>query len=96
MNELGRKNDQKEEKSLIFTRETLGVVLILFSTLMAVCLITRETVFSVIGQAINAFLFGIFGFFAYAVVVYLLILGVLLVCDKKTGMSARMKVLMTF
>ena len=63
MNGLGRNKDDKENKSLVFTRETLGVVLILFATLMLVCLITRDAIFSVVGQAVNSFLFGCFGFF---------------------------------
>ena len=96
MNGLGRKKEENENKNLVFTRETLGVVLILFSTLMLVCLITREAVFSVIGQAVNAFLFGVFGFFSYAVIFSLIILGVLLVCDKKLGISVRMRVMTTF
>lgn len=96
MNGLGRKKEENENKNLVFTRETLGVVLILFSTLMLVCLITREAVFSVIGQAVNAFLFGAFGFFSYAVIFSLIILGVLLVCDRKTGVTLRVRVLATF
>ena len=41
MNGLGRKNEQKESKnSIVFTKETLGVVLVLFSTLCLICLIT--------------------------------------------------------
>ncbi len=96
MNGLGRKKEEnKESKSLIFTKETLGVVLILFATLALVCLITRETVFSSLGQAVNAFLFGVFGFFAYAVILFAIIMGVLLVSDKKTGVSKRMKTLIT-
>lgn len=96
MNGLGRNKEKKENKSLVFTRETLGVVLILFATLCLVCLITRETVFSVIGQSVNAFLFGCFGFFAYAVLLFLIILGVVLISGKKTGLSLRRKVLLTF
>ena len=95
MNGLGRNKDDKENKSLVFTRETLGVVLILFATLMLVCLITRDAIFSVVGQAVNSFLFGCFGFFAYAVVIFIIIMGVLNITGKTTGFTARKKTLIT-
>ena len=94
MNGLGRKK-QKKDDAPIFTRETLGVVLILFATLCLVCLITRDAVFSVPGKYVNAFLFGCFGYFAYAVDIFVILLGVLLVFDKKTGISAKRKTLVT-
>ncbi len=95
MNGLGRKKDDKENKSLVFTRETLGVVLILFATLMLVCLITRDAIFSVVGQAVNSFLFGCFGFFAYAVVIFIVVMGVLNISGKSTGFTVRKKALIT-
>ena len=73
MNGLGRKNEQKESKnSIVFTKETLGVVLVLFSTLCLICLITGSAVFSAPGQFISSFFFGLFGYFAYGVVIALL------------------------
>ena len=95
MNGLGRDNKENKEKSLIFTKETCGVVLALFSALCLVCLITRETVFSEIGRVVNAFLFGCFGFFAYAVFISLFGLGVLLVSGKKINLSKKRKALIT-
>ncbi|MBQ9734803.1 MAG: DNA translocase FtsK [Clostridia bacterium] len=95
MNGLGRKKEDKENKNLVFTRETLGVVLILFATLMLVCLITREKIFSIVGQSVNAFLFGLFGFFAYAVLIFTISLGVLLVSSKSVSMPRKRKVLIT-
>lgn len=94
MNSLGRKNgDNGKNESMVFTKETLGVVLVLFATLCLICLITREVIFSVPGQAINAFLFGCFGYFAYVLCVYLIALGVSLLVGKKLKMSAKSKVL---
>ncbi len=95
MNGLGRKKQKKEEKQHIFTPETLGVVLCLFATLCAVCLITREKVFSLPGQSVNAFLFGCFGVFAYAVCLFAVIIGVCLITGKKTGINARQKTFIT-
>ncbi len=95
MNGLGRKKEDKENKNLVFTRETLGVVLILFATLMLVCLITREKIFSIVGQSVNAFLFGLFGFFAYAVLIFAIAIGVCLVSGKPLSMPKKRKALIT-
>ncbi len=91
LNSLGRNSEQNNEKQPVFTKETMGVVLILFSTLATICLITRETLFSLPGQYINAFLFGCFGYFAYVVCLFLIFIGVLLVSGKKTGISVKNK-----
>ena len=93
MGENKRKNENKNQS--VFTRETLGVALVLFCTLCLICLITREKVFSVPGQYINAFLLGVFGYFAYAVVFLGVLIGVLLITDKKTGLSLKTKTLVT-
>lgn len=91
-----RKEEQKQnQENLVFTKETFGVVLILFATLCLVCLITRETIFAGIGLAINSFLFGCFGFFAYAVIVALIGLGVILISGKSINMSVKRKALTT-
>ncbi len=89
-----RKEKNKSERSVL-TKETLGVVLVLFTTLCLVCLITREQVFSAPGQYVNAFLFGVFGYFAYAVAAWGEIAGIFLITDKKTGFSARRKAYIT-
>ncbi len=80
---------------MLFTKETLGVVMVLFSTLCLICLITRETLFSVIGLSVNAFLFGCFGFFAYAVCIYFIGKGILLISGNKTNLTLKRKVLIT-
>lgn len=93
MNGIRDQKPKKDTKSLIFTKETLGVVLILFATLMLVCLITRDAIFSLPGQYINSFLFGIMGYAAYPVVISLIVLGVLLVSGKKIPVSKKRKLL---
>lgn len=95
MNELGRKDTSKMEKTSVFTKETFGVVLILFSTLCLVCLISREKVFSYPGQVINAFFLGCFGYFAYILFGWLIYLGIILLFDKKSGLKIVDKVLIT-
>ncbi len=95
MNGLGRKSDKENEKSSVFTRETLGVVLVLFATLCLVCLISREAVFYTPGQVVNAFLGGLFGYFSYFVVIGLMLKGVELVTDKKIPLKAKTKFAIT-
>lgn len=89
MNSFGRKNGEEKEKLPIFTKELAGMVLILFSALTMVCLITRETVFSSIGQYINYFLLGVFGYTAYFWVLFVGVCGVFLVADKKMKFSSK-------
>ncbi len=95
MNSLGRKNKDKANKSSVFTTETFGVVLILFSALCLVCLITRDAVFSLPGLYVNSFLLGLFGYFAYPVFLWLITMGALIVAGKKTGLSKKRKILFT-
>ena len=97
MNGLGRKKEETEKKQSVkesvFTKETLGVVLVLFATLCLVCLITRDKVFSVPGQAVNAFLFGCFGYFAYAIVAVVAVIGLKLIADKKFKAKGKPQIL---
>lgn len=95
MNGLGRKKETEENKQSVFTRETFGVVLILFATLCLVCLITRGAVFSLPGEWVNSFLFGCFGYFAYAVMLWAIIIGVHLIADKTPKMPLKDRALMT-
>ncbi|MBQ3219384.1 MAG: hypothetical protein IJB32_02190, partial [Clostridia bacterium] len=95
MNGLGRKNENKEKNQSIFTKETFGVVMILFATLCLVCLITGDSLFSTPGALVSSFLFGCFGFFAYAVVIWAISFGVLLVADKKLNVTRKRKALIT-
>lgn len=95
MNGLGRKNDAENEKSSVFTRETLGVVLVLFATLCLVCLISRDSIFYTPGKIVNAFLGGAFGYFSYLVTIGVIIKGISLILDKKMPFKAKTKFLVT-
>lgn len=94
MNSQRTENDKNKAASAIFTKETLGVVIVLFSTLCLVCLITRDAVFSVPGKAVCDFLKGVFGYFAYPVTLFVLIKGVMLVIDKKSSLSTKRRFLL--
>ncbi len=95
MNGLGRNSEKESKKQSLLTSETFGVVLILFTTLALVCLITRDAVFSLPGKAVNAFLLGCFGVFAYAVLAWFVLLGIKLITGKKTGIPIRRIILFT-
>ena len=85
------KTSQSTEKQTIFTKETLGVVLILFATLCLVCLITRGSVFSVPGELVNSFLFGCFGYFAYLVMGVVIYLGIVCITGKSLQINGKIK-----
>ena len=95
MNSFGRKDSNKKEKQTIFTAETFGVVLILFSALIMVCLVSGDKIFSLPGLYVSSFLFGLLGYFSYSMVIFTAFLGVLLVTGKKTGLSKKRKALIS-
>ena len=89
------KKEDESKKTTIFTKETFGVVLLLFATLCLICLITGDAIFSVPGAFVRSFLLGCFGIFAYLVVLYGIISGVQLIVDKNFGFPTKIKVLLT-
>ncbi len=86
--ETDGKKPKKEDT--IFTKETLGVVLILFATLCLVCLITRDAVFSGVGIAVNTFLFGTFGYFAYVAMGMAIYYGIVCITGKRLHLSKKL------
>ena len=90
---LSNKEKKKNESTQsVFTKETVGVVFILFSALCLVFLITGDAVFGKLGTVIDAFLYGAFGKLAYAVTIFGVIEGLLLVIGKKTGIPVKYKI----
>ena len=87
-----RQNDNKNKAaSAVFTKETLGVIIVLFSTLCLICLITRDAVFSAPGKYIGDFLMGVFGYFAFPLSLWAIYKGVMLVIEKKISLSFKKK-----
>ena len=84
-----KKRNDKDRHSYIFTRETLGMTLLLFCALMLLILLTYNTVFSSLGAAICAFMYGTFGYACYLVVAAAACLGVWLVFGKKPAVRLR-------
>lgn len=81
---MSLKKQQKSGKvSYIFTRETMGMTLLLFSAIVLLILFTRDKVFAGLGREICTFMYGLFGYGAIPVSVYLAYLGVKLTFGKK-------------
>ena len=89
MDEMQKKNQGEKRENTIFTKELAGMVLILFATLMLVCLITRDVIFSTPGRYVNAFLFGVFGYTSFLVVAGMFLGGVRLVTGRKLFSTGR-------
>lgn len=90
MNNLGRGSENnKKDKDGIFTRETAGLVLILFAAIALVILISRNVIFGNVGFAISSFLLGAFGYCSYAVLAALIYAGVVLLTGKKLAVPRR-------
>lgn len=90
-----RKDKKSDDKQSVFTAETLGVVLVLFSALSIVCLFTADGIFSVPGLYLSRFLRGMFGFFAYPVAIFCAVLGVMLVIGVKVPGTLKAKSLVS-
>ena len=96
MKNFGRKKEGQNKKESVFTRETLGVVLMLFSTLCLVCLIAGGKIFSAPGAWVSGFLYGAFGYFAYVFCALGLVYGFVLVSGKKLKTTVKMKLEIAF
>lgn len=96
MNNLGRGSDEnKTDKSRIATRETLGILLALFTALILVVVLTDRIIFGTVGHAVRQFFLGVFGYGFFPVAAAGLYTAWVLVFDKKIGMSTRSKVFLT-
>ncbi len=78
-----KKNDSENKISLIFTRETLGMTLLLFCLIVTLALFSGRAIFAGFGGAICTFMYGTFGYGCFAVVALLAYLGVFLAFEKK-------------
>ncbi len=84
MNGVGRGDgDQKEKKNRIFTRETVGMTVLLFSLVILFITITGPIVFGDVGLAIASFFYGVCGYFIYPVLLTAITLSISLIAGKK-------------
>lgn len=83
MNSLGRgdKQDDKKKASVI-TRETIGMTLLLFGAVIFLIAVTGPYLFGDPGVAITSFFVGLFGLFFYPLDLFVIYLGVVMVCGK--------------
>ena len=93
MNSQRQSDKKKKSGSAVFTKETFGVVTVLFATLCVICLITKDAIFYAPGKHVCDFLMGVFGYFAYPVGFYAAIKGVMLIVNKKSGIPFKRKFL---
>ena len=86
---MNNRNNDKNNKSYIFTKETLGMTLMLFSAIVFIMLLTGRAVFAGIGAAICTFMYGTFGYGSYFVVALLAYLGEWLTFGRKINVSLK-------
>lgn len=86
---MNNRNNDKNNKSYIFTKETLGMTLMLFSAIVFIMLLTGRAVFAGIGAAICTFMYGTFGYGSYFVVALLAYLGEWLTFGRKIKISLK-------
>ena len=89
------KKNKEKKPSYIFTRETLGMTLLLFCAITVVILLTGNTVFGGFGAAICTFLYGTFGYGSYLVTGMLAYLGEWLVFEKKIKIAVKKIIIIT-
>ncbi|MBE7090472.1 MAG: DNA translocase FtsK [Clostridiales bacterium] len=80
VNGLRRKNETAKR---IVTAETFGMVLVLFSLLTFIVVLTGEGLLGSFGANVRAFLYGAFGYTVFAVLCALFYTGILLVSGKR-------------
>ena len=93
MNSQRQSSNKNKTASAVFTKETLGVVTVLFATLCLICIITGDAIFSAPGKYVRDFLLGVFGYFAYPFAAFAVVKGAMLVIGKKIEQPFKRKLL---
>lgn len=83
------KDNKKDKKSYIFTRETLGMTVMLFSVLVFIMLLTGSSVFAGLGSAVCTFMYGTFGYGSWLIMFLLAYLGEWLTFERKIKLSLK-------
>ena len=97
---IRRKKDKKEldnnnKNTYVFTKETLGMTILLFSALVLLMLFTGSSVFAGIGKAICTFMYGTFGYGSLLVVGLIAYLGEWLIFGKKIKINIKTALLIS-
>ncbi len=80
-----RKKEQRESGN----KETFGVVLIIISTFLELCLLTRGLFLGDFGKAISNVLLGTVGYFAYALMLAFIICGIFIVQRRELSVKPK-------
>ena len=88
-----QKQQSKNTLKSVLTSETFGVILMLFTTLCLVCLISGDKIFSAPGLYVAQFLCGLFGYASIPLSVYVFALGLFMLIGKKPKISKKRKTL---
>ena len=84
MNGVGRgDNKENKGKNALFTRETVGMTLLLFSVIIFFIAVTGRYVSGDIGVAITSFFVGFCGFFVYPLLILCIYASVALISGKR-------------
>jgi len=86
-------DEKKYYKDNLLTRETIGVVLGVFSLLILFVLFSRNAIFGDAGGAIASFVLGVIGFAAYPVFICLAVLSLRFIFGFKSPLVAKERVL---
>lgn len=84
-----RKKEKEGKISYIFTRETFGVTLLLFSLVVLLMLFSYNAIFAGIGVAVCTFMYGTFGYGSFLIIALLAYFGVWLAFEKKLKISIK-------
>ncbi len=76
----GVKSNKNEKGG--FAKVSIGMGLLLFSLLSLLCLITGDVIFYTIGASVRGFFLGLFGYFSFAVIGLIVLLGLRLLFDR--------------
>lgn len=74
-------NRKADERNSLFSKEILGMALILFSVLSLLCLLIGDVVYPV-GAIVRGFFLGVFGYYSFVFLILTILLGVKFVITK--------------
>ncbi len=88
------KDNNSNNKSLIFTRETLGMVILLCCFILLLALLSGSAIFAGFGSAICTLMYGTFGYGSFLILALVAYLGEWLVFEKKLNLYVKPTILL--
>ena len=82
-------SERKREEREAANSEAAGVILIIISAFLLLCMLTRGLILGDIGRAIANVLTGVIGYVTYPLLLFMLILGILKVQKRKLSVRVR-------